>query len=156
MRRDCRGWARRKTNSPARCARGPSSAQTSHCFDPCAPSRLLAIRYSSSNATLEAHAVQPIIIPSLVQLQQILPSKIPSVAQECRDAVVVHGDFKIDNLIYGSSGAHHARAPAVAPSLTRGRRGCDCRFRARDSRQPMGRRVLLPHVYSLQFQTRLD
>jgi aminoglycoside phosphotransferase (APT) family kinase protein len=62
-------------------------------------------RYSSSNSSLESQALCPVIIPALVELQALLPSKIPSVAQESQDAVLVHGDFKIDNLIYGSSGA---------------------------------------------------
>jgi aminoglycoside phosphotransferase (APT) family kinase protein len=62
-------------------------------------------RYSSSNSSLESQALRPVIIPALVELQALLPSKIPSVAQESQDAVLVHGDFKIDNLIYGSSGA---------------------------------------------------
>ena len=79
--------------------------QTSHRLTP--NFTKCTIRYSSSNAALESRALEPVIIPALLELQRILPTKIPSVAQECHDAVVVHGDFKIDNLIYGSSGGHH-------------------------------------------------
>ena len=63
------------------------------------------IRYISSNAALDSRELEPVIIPALVELQHILPSKIPSAAQDLQHAVVVHGDFKVDNLIYGSSGA---------------------------------------------------
>jgi hypothetical protein len=46
-----------------------------------------------------------LIIPALAELQVLLPSKIPGIAQERQDAVLVHGDFKVDNRIYGSSGS---------------------------------------------------
>ena len=51
------------------------------------------------------NAATPLIIPALAELQVLLPSKIPSIAQEQQDTVLVHGDFKVDNLIYGSSGS---------------------------------------------------
>jgi hypothetical protein len=64
-----------------------------------------AVRYSSSNSSLESQALQPVNIPALVELQSLLPGKIPSVTQERQDAVLVHGDFKVDNLIFGNSGS---------------------------------------------------
>ena len=51
------------------------------------------------------NAATPLIIPALAELQVLLSSKIPSIAQERQDAVLVHGDFKVDNRIYGSSGS---------------------------------------------------
>jgi hypothetical protein len=83
-------------------------------------------RYASSNSALESQALQPVVIPALAELQALLPSKIPSVAQEQQHAVLVHGDFKVDNLIYGSSGIVVLRcelvgmrhtAQALLPSL---------------------------------------
>jgi hypothetical protein len=66
---------------------------------------LCARRYTSSNSALESQMLPPLIIPALAELQVLLPSKIPSIAQEQQDAVLVHGDFKVDNLIYGSFGS---------------------------------------------------
>jgi aminoglycoside phosphotransferase (APT) family kinase protein len=72
-------------------------------------------------------ALQPVDIPALVELQGLLPGKIPSVAQERQDAVLVHGDFKVDNLIYGNSGSILSTFEFLAwHHDAHGRRCCHC------------------------------
>jgi hypothetical protein len=71
---------------------------------------------SAASRHYNLNAANPLIILALAEPQVLLPSKIPSIAQERQDAVLVHRDFKVDNRIYGCSGKGTHGPKMIKPS----------------------------------------